>query len=66
MDLANWVLWTSPKFTTEVKYQLHQGYDQIRDLKIPAIFRPILVCKYIIWFLAYLKFKTTKEKYAFK
>ena len=26
MDLTNWTLWTSPKFTTEVKYQFHQGF----------------------------------------
>ena len=24
--LANWALWTSPKFTTWVKYQFHQGF----------------------------------------
>ena len=27
MDLANWALRTSPKFTTEVKYQFHQGFS---------------------------------------
>ena len=26
MDLANWALRTSPKFTTGVKYQFHQGF----------------------------------------
>ena len=26
VDLANWALWTSPKFTVVVKYQLHQGF----------------------------------------
>ena len=26
VDLANWALWTSPKFTTRVKYQFHQGF----------------------------------------
>ena len=26
LDLANWALRTSPKFTTGVKYQFHQGY----------------------------------------
>ena len=26
VDLTNWVLGTSPKFTTRVKYQLHQGF----------------------------------------
>ena len=26
VDLANWALWTSPKFTTGVKYQFHQGF----------------------------------------
>ena len=25
VDLANWALWTSPKFTTGVKYRFHQG-----------------------------------------
>ena len=40
MDLANWALRTSPKFTTEVKYQFHQGFDQIRDPEIPTPLRP--------------------------
>ena len=26
VDLANWALQTSPKFTTGVKYQFHQGF----------------------------------------
>ena len=26
VDLANWTLRTSPKFTTGVKYQFHQGF----------------------------------------
>ena len=26
VDLANWALRTSPKFTTGVKYQIHQGF----------------------------------------
>ena len=40
VDLANWALRNSPKFTTGVKYQLHQGFDQIRDPEIPIILRP--------------------------
>ena len=35
VDLANWAIWTSPKFTTGVKYQYHQGVDLIRDQEIP-------------------------------
>ena len=26
VDLANWALWNSPKYTTGVKYQFHQGF----------------------------------------
>ena len=26
VNLANWALWTSSKFTTRVKYQFHQGF----------------------------------------
>ena len=26
VDLASWAIRTSPKFTTEVKYQFHQGF----------------------------------------
>ena len=26
VDLANWILWTSLKFTTGVKYQFHQDF----------------------------------------
>ena len=33
--LVNWALRTSPKLTTGVKYQFHQGFDQIRDPEIP-------------------------------
>ena len=39
-DLANWDLWTSPKFTTGVKYQFHQGFNKIRDPEIPIILHP--------------------------
>ena len=35
VDLANWTLQTSLKFTTGVKYQFHQGFFyQIRDPEI--------------------------------
>ena len=37
VDLGNWALRTSPKFTTGVKYQFHQGFRQIRDPEIPII-----------------------------
>ena len=33
MDLANWALRTSPKFTTGVKYQL-VPFDQIKDQEL--------------------------------
>ena len=35
VDLAVWTLRTSPKLTTEVKYQFHQGFYQIRDPDMP-------------------------------
>ena len=40
VDLANWALRISPKYTTGVKYQFHQGFDQIRDPEIPITLRP--------------------------
>ena len=43
MDLANWALRTSPKFTTGVKYQFHQGFltrSEIRKSQSP--FAPYL------------------------
>ena len=39
VELANLALRTSPKFTTGVKYQFHQGFDQIRDVEIPITLR---------------------------
>ena len=39
VDLANWVLRTSPKFTTGVKYQFNHDFDQIRDPEIPINLR---------------------------
>ena len=41
MDLTNWALRASLKFTTGVKYQLSQGLDQIRDPEIPITLRPL-------------------------
>ena len=29
MDLGNWILRSSLKFTTGVKYQFHQGFDHL-------------------------------------
>ena len=43
VDLANWDLCTSPKFTTGVKYQFHQGFDQIRDPEIPITLRSVIM-----------------------
>ena len=40
MDLANWALRISPKFTTGVKYQFNQGFCQMRDPEIPITLRP--------------------------
>ena len=40
VDLANWALRTSPKFTIGVKYQFHQVFDLIRDPEIPITRRP--------------------------
>ena len=42
MDLANWALRTSPKFSTGVKHQFHQVFDQVRDPEIPITLRPQL------------------------
>ena len=44
MDLANWALQTSPKFTIGVKYQFHLGFDQIRVPEIPITLRPHIYC----------------------
>ena len=41
VNLANWALRTSPKFTSGVKYQFHQGFDQITDPEIPIALRPL-------------------------
>ena len=60
MNLANWALWTSSKFTTGVKYQFHQGFDQIRDLEIPITLLPLLYVDYrnanILLLLIFVKF----------
>ena len=39
MNLANWALRTSPKFTTGVKYQFYEGFNQMRDPEIPITVR---------------------------
>ena len=64
VDLANWVLRTSPKFTTGVKYQSHQGFwtDQrsgnpnhpspsIKHKWFRSFFEVDLHILKIIWFL---------------
>ena len=43
VDLANWALRTSPKFTTGVKYQFYQSFDYIRDPEIPITLRPLYI-----------------------
>ena len=43
MDLVNWALRTSRKFTTGVKYQFHKVFDQIGDPEIPITLRPRMV-----------------------
>ena len=40
VDLANWVLRTSPKFTTGVKYQFHQGFFNRSGPEIHITLRP--------------------------
>ena len=40
MDLANWALRTSPKFTTELNISAVRVFDHIRDLEIPITLRP--------------------------
>ena len=43
VDLANWALRTSLKFTIGVKYQFHQDFfHQIRDPEIPITLRPYI------------------------
>ena len=44
VDSANWTLKTSPKFATGVRYQFHQGFEQIRNPEIPITLR-LLVSK---------------------
>ena len=39
MDLVNWALRTSPKFTTGIKDQSFRVFDQIRDPEIPITLR---------------------------
>ena len=46
VDLANWAFRISPKFTTWVKYQIHQGFDQIRDPEIPITLHPQFLHKH--------------------
>ena len=41
VDLANWALRTSPKFSTEVKWAI-RVFDQIRDPEIPITLRLLL------------------------
>ena len=48
MDLANWGLRTSPKFTTGVKIiSFIRVFDQIRDPEIPITLRPLIIYIYI-------------------
>ena len=49
VELANWALWTSSKFTTCVKYQFHQGFwpdQRSRNPKHPS--PPIYMRNFII------------------
>ena len=50
VDLANWALRTSPKFTTGVKYQFHQGFwsDQ-RSRNAQRVLVEKLVIKRLGW-----------------
>ena len=41
MDLANWALQTSTRFTTGVEYQFHEGFDHFRDPEILVTLRPL-------------------------
>ena len=43
MDVANWALRTSPKFTTGVKINSIRVFDQIRGPKIPITLRPHII-----------------------
>ena len=51
LDLANWALRTSPKFTTGVKYQFHQGFFFIRSYirKFQSLFAPREGLRYAYW-----------------
>ena len=46
VDLANWALWTSPKFITRVKYQLHQGFWSDQRSRNPNHSLPPLLLYY--------------------
>ena len=48
MDLANWALRTTPKFTPGVKYQFIRVFDQIRDPDIWGT-RVIGISGSLIW-----------------
>ena len=43
VDLANWALWISTKFTTGVYIGSIRVLDQIRDPEIPINLRPQLI-----------------------
>ena len=45
---SDWALPTSPKFTTGIKYQFHQGFDHIRDPEIPITLRFRCLCNSMI------------------
>ena len=50
VDLANWALWTSPKFITGVKYQLHQGFWPYQRSGNPTqSLPPYVITMLIIW-----------------
>ena len=40
VDLANWALWSSPKFTTGLNISSIRVFDQMRDPEIPITLRP--------------------------
>ena len=47
-DLANWALWTSPNFTTGVKYQFHQGLWPNQRSRIPNHSSPLHIMYFIV------------------
>ena len=58
VDLTNWALWTSPKFTTGVKYEFHQGFWADQRSRNPNHPSPP---NYTYWYNLFLKSRKLQE-----